>query len=121
MTKRYYFGSAVTGNWKVGGSYRYPRPDGGNYIEGKVLEIDAPKRLVTTFTPLWEGAEDAGTTQVTWLVGATDEGELSKVTLFHEGIDTSQGVGADIANGWARILSGLKTLLETGRPLSGQA
>lgn len=117
LTPRYYFGSAVEGEWRVGGSYRYPRPDGGTFVDGKILEIEPPRKLVTTFTPHWEGAEAAAETRVTFLV--EPDGELCKITLIHEGLDTSQGIGADIAEGWARILSGMKTMLETGEHVAG--
>jgi hypothetical protein len=42
-------------------------------------------------------------------------GSACKLTLIHEGFDpaTFDGLNA----GWVRILSGLKTLLETGEPL----
>lgn len=116
LSRGYYFGSAVEADWSVGGTYRYPRPDGGTYVTGEVLEIDPPHRLVTTFTPVWDESGAAAGTRVTWLLEA-DEGGLCKVTLTHEGIDTSSGIGADLAEGWARILSGLKTMLETGEPV----
>ena len=119
LTPRYYFGSAVEGEWKEGGEYRYPRPYGGTYVDGRILEIEPPHKLVTTFTPHWEGAAAAAETRVTFLV--EPQGEMCKITLIHEGLDTSQGIGADIAEGWARILSGMKTVLETGRPFPGQA
>ncbi len=115
QTSRYYFGSAVEANWEPGGSYRYPRPDGGDYLAGTILEIDPPTRLVTTFTPLWDGAEGAAETRVTWTI--EEQGEVCKLTLVHEGLDTESGIGADIVEGWARILSGLKTVLETNTSL----
>ena len=117
LTPKYYFGSAVEGDWRVGGKYRYPRPEGGTFVDGEVLELEPPHKLVTTFTPNWEGSAVAAGTRVTFLIEPQEE--ICKITLTHEGLDTSQGIGADIAEGWSRILSGLKTMLETGDSLAG--
>lgn len=114
-TRRYYFGSAVEADWRSGGRYRYPSPDGEAFITGEVLEIDPPNRLVTSFTPHWEGSAAAANTRVTWLLEETDG--LCKLTLIHEGLEPESELARDIAQGWARIISGMKTVIETGREL----
>lgn len=117
LTRQYYFGSAVVGDWRPGGQYHYPHPAGGNYIEGEVLEIDPPNRLVMSFRPIWmkQGESQMPESRVTWLI--EPEGAACKLTLQHEQIDLAQAEAAGIIEGWARIISGLKTLLETGQPL----
>lgn len=114
LTKQYYFGSSIEAEWKVGGKYRYVNPDGSDLVTGEVIEIDPPHRLVTSFTPHFVPVEIPAT-QVTWLIEA--EGDACKVTIIHEGVDTSTELGGQIGEGWSRILSGLKTLLETGNTL----
>ncbi len=111
-TARYYFGSRVESDWRPGSPYAYRNPDGSALIGGEVLEADPPRRLVTTFRPAWPGAGAAETT-VTFEIEPL--GDLCKLTLLHEGIDPARDTG--IVDGWVRILSGLKTVLETGESL----
>ena len=117
FTRLYYFGSEVEADWQTGANYRYPIPDGGTYVEGEIIECEPPQKLVTTFKPVWQYPdEQPPTSQVTWLIEPT--GEVCKLTLTHEKLDLASAKGQEIVEGWARITSGLKTLLETGRPLS---
>ncbi len=117
MTAQYYYASRVESDWKVDSPYRYLGPDGRVLIEGTIIEIDPPRRLVTTFRPLWVGeAEGAAVTQVTWEIEPA--GDACKLTLTHAGLEPGHPLSLGMIDGWARIVSGLKTLLETGEPLA---
>jgi uncharacterized protein YndB with AHSA1/START domain/DNA-binding transcriptional ArsR family regulator len=117
LTRLYYFGSAVEANWQPGTTYRYPIPGGGTYVKGEIIECDPPHKLVTTFQPVWQYPdEQPPTSQVTWTIEPI--GTACKLTLAHESFDVASPKGQDIIEGWSRITSGLKTLLETGQPLS---
>jgi uncharacterized protein YndB with AHSA1/START domain/biotin operon repressor len=118
FTERYYFGSRVQSEWQQGNPYHYPNPAGGNFVEGTILEVDPPHRLVMSFRPVWQYAatEEAPTSHVTWEIEPV--GTACKLTLIHDGIDLTHPLTQDILTGWARITSGLKTLLETGKPLA---
>lgn len=116
ITQQYYFGSRVDSTWKAGATYRYPNPNGGVFVEGKVLEVDPPRRLVTSFRPLWQvGGENAPSSTVTWEIEPV--GAVCKLTLTHAGLEPDSPLTQGIIEGWGQILSGLKTLLETGQPL----
>jgi uncharacterized protein YndB with AHSA1/START domain len=113
LTRRYYFGAAVEGDWRPGGAYRYARPDGGTLIDGEIIETDPPRRLVTTFRPHFAGdPATVNVSRVAWEIEPA--GELCKLTLVHEGI---RDEGDGFVDGWVRIVSALKTLLETGEAL----
>jgi len=115
LTRRYYFGTAVESTWAPGAPYRYRRDDGAPMIEGEVLAADPPRRLVTTFRPMWDADGVApATSRVTFEIEPL--GDACKLTLTHEGLTDAAAVGLN--DGWSRILSGLKTLLETGEPLT---
>ncbi|MDQ2910167.1 MAG: SRPBCC family protein [Actinomycetota bacterium] len=94
-------------------------------IEGEVLEADAPRKLVQTWNALFDPqiAAEAETRLAFELEPA--EGGVTKLTLTHEfeGAPTTAAlVGGTIPNtggGWPYVLSDLKTLLETGKPLAG--
>jgi uncharacterized protein YndB with AHSA1/START domain len=117
LTKEYYFGSEIEADWQEGGHYRYPNPAGGTYVEGEVLEIDPPRRLVMSFKPVWwqNGEEEPPVSTVTWEIEPA--GPACKLTLTHEGLDLASPGAQGLIGGWTQIISALKTLLETGQPL----
>jgi uncharacterized protein YndB with AHSA1/START domain len=116
ITPHYYFGSQVQSAWEVGNSYTYSMPDGSLMIEGEVLEINPPHKLITTFRPLWQpDAKTLPTSKVTWQIEPM--GAVCKLTLIHDDLDSEHAMAQGIITGWAQILSSLKTLLETGEPL----
>jgi uncharacterized protein YndB with AHSA1/START domain len=116
MTKQYFFGSTVESTWKVGEPYRNVNADGTVMLEGKILEIDKPRRLVTTFVPRYEGAsgDDPGW-KLTWEI--TQLGDACQLSLIHDGLEKDSDDARGTFVGWSKILSSLKTLLETGQPL----
>jgi uncharacterized protein YndB with AHSA1/START domain len=107
LTQRYYFATRVESTWQPGAAYSYTG-ENGKLIEGEVIEVDPPRRLVTTFKPLWMGEMPAS--RVTFEI--EPEGAVCKLTLTHD--DLERPLGGGLFDGWSRILSDLKTLLETG-------
>lgn len=114
MTSHYFFNNAVTSTWQKGAPYSYSGPGGQSMIEGQVLEVDPPHKLVTTLQAKVGGDSNRAPAIVTYLI--EPKGDLCKLTLTHDSPDGP--VSEDFKNGWAEILSGLKTLLETGQPLA---
>jgi uncharacterized protein YndB with AHSA1/START domain len=83
--------------------------------EGEKLEVDPPRRLVQSFTALWSDEIKAeGTSRVTWEIEPV--GDSCRLTLTHDQL--GEDVNGEIYGGWPMILSGLKTLLETGELLT---
>jgi DNA-binding transcriptional ArsR family regulator len=115
LTQQYYYGFAVKSDWKPGSPLTFPRPDGGNVIEGEIIEIDPPKRLVHTFAFPYDDYVNDNPSRVTWEIEPM--GDVCKLTLVHDGFDSETATYNSVRTGWNPILSGLKTLLETGDPL----
>lgn len=114
LSRQYYFGWRVESDWEGGSPYCYRSAEGAASIAGEVLEADPPRRLVTTFQPRWDETVAAqAPSTVTFEIARM--GDVCKLTLVHEGFDPASFEG--FRSGWSRILSGLKTLLETGEPL----
>jgi uncharacterized protein YndB with AHSA1/START domain len=110
-TRHYYYGGRVQpGDMKVGGRFSYLDPSGEMNLDGEIVEIDPPRKLVTTFKAMW--APDGEVTRVMYEIEPM--GEVCKLTLTHFDVEKSK---AGAIEGWAIILSGLKTYLETGRDL----
>lgn len=121
FTEKYYFGTRIRSDLKTGSDFDYMTPDGNPMVQGKVVEADPPRRLVTTFVPTWalKDNSDFPETKVTYEIEPA--GDICKLTLLHEGLPAGNELSNGIFSGWNRILSGLKTLLETGEPLAVDA
>jgi uncharacterized protein YndB with AHSA1/START domain len=114
MRRKYTFGVVVTSDWTPGS--RYQGTGGGKPIlEGENLEVDPPRRLVQSYRALWgEDVKSEGTSRVTWEIEPVGDSCLLKVT--HDQL--REGANSQLYGGWPMVLSGLKTLLETGETLT---
>ena len=116
MRQKYNFGVGVTSDWTPGSSYEAVHPAAGAPLcEGENLEVDPPNKLVQSFTALWsEDVKSEGTSRVTWEIEPV--GDSCRLTVIHDQL--REGANEEIFGGWPMILSGLKTLLETGELLT---
>jgi Activator of Hsp90 ATPase homolog 1-like protein len=84
-------------------------------IEGENLEVDPPRRLVQSFRALWgEDVKSQGTSRVTWEIEQV--ADSCRLTVTHDQL--REDANAQLYGGWPMILSGIKTLLETGEMLT---
>jgi uncharacterized protein YndB with AHSA1/START domain len=120
MRAKYTFGVRVNSDWKPGSSYTAEAgPDtiapGMAISEGENLEVDPPRRLVQSFRALWsDDVKREGTSRVTWEIEPI--GDSCRLTVTHDQL--REGANDELYGGWPMVLSGLKTLLETGEPLT---
>ena len=85
----------------------------------EVLEADPPRRLVHGWVSAYDpdlAAEEQS--RVSWEIEPQDGG-ITKLTVVHDQLEAAPKTAKNVAGGWMYILSGLKTLLETGKPLAG--
>ncbi len=115
MRKKYTFGVGVDSDWTPGSGYEAVHPEAGIRIsEGENLEVDPPRRLVQSFHALWsDDVKTAGTSRVTWEIEPV--GDSCHLTVTHDQLP--EEANDELYGGWPMILSGLKTLLETGDQL----
>ena len=120
FTTRYYYRSTVESDWQAGSPYRYAI-DGETAIEGKILEADPPRRLVMTFSAVWDPALAADApTRLSWELDAAGAG-VTRLTVVHGGFESETETYRQVTGGWSWILAGLKSLLETGEALPPRA
>jgi DNA-binding transcriptional ArsR family regulator/uncharacterized protein YndB with AHSA1/START domain len=114
-TRQYYFGTEVQSDWKTGSKLVY-LDHGQVTLDCKIVEIDPAHRLVHTFSAVYD-PEQAGDkpSRVTWEIEKM--GEACRLTLIHDEFEGETKTYHDVEHGWSQILSGLKTLIETGKPL----
>ncbi len=114
--RKYNFGVGVDTDWSPGSHYSGVHPNaGGALLEGENLEVEPPSRLVQSFTALWgEDVKSEGSSRVTWEIEQVEDS--CRLTVTHD--DLREGANPELYGGWPMILSGLKTLLETGETLT---
>lgn len=120
MTPAYYIGFQADFDLTVGADYRYTA-GGGDMITGKVLALEPSRLLKTSFNGHWEpGVAALPESRVTFEVFEPfmPMPGVTFLSLVHEGLPDTQDA-AHLEVGWVAILSGLKTLLETGAPMAG--
>jgi uncharacterized protein YndB with AHSA1/START domain len=114
MRRKYSFGAVITSTWTPGS--RYQAMGGGHLIaEGENLEVDPPRRLVQSFRGLWDDdVKREATSRVTWEIEQV--GDSCRLLVTHDQL--RENANAQLYGGWPMVLSGLKTLLETGELLT---
>jgi hypothetical protein len=83
-----------------------------------ILESDPPRRLVHEWLSRYDDelAEEEPS-RVTWKIEPQEDG-TTLLTVVHERLEGAPKTAESVAGvGWMYVLSGLKTLLETGEPL----
>jgi len=120
--RQYWPGVQLESDWKTGSQWKMRRPDGSITDEGTVIKSEPPRLLSYTFHHLHEASKHEKPSRVTFeiesLGGKSDlQGPAVKLTVVHDEFAQDSTVLPKISGGWPVILSGLKTLLETGHSL----
>jgi len=116
MRAKYSFGVGTESDWTPGSEYKAGVPGVIDIAAGENLEVDPPRRLVQSFTALWsDEGKAAGTSRVTWEIEPVGE-DSCRLTVTHDQLP--KAANGELYGGWPMILSGLKTLLETGEQLT---
>ncbi|MEU7560483.1 SRPBCC family protein [Streptomyces eurythermus] len=111
-----YWGHRNVSDWRPGSRWEHVRADGSGVADvvGRVVESEPPARLVTTWAePGEEGREDRHS-RVTFEIRPYED--IVRLTVTHDDL-ADEGERSAVASGWPAVLSNLKSLLETGRPL----
>jgi uncharacterized protein YndB with AHSA1/START domain len=128
FTRQYFFGRRIESDWKVGSAVKYLMEDGRTDVFGNILECEPPRVLSFTWNVEWrdEHAKALGRpldelrrlpeSMVTFQIDALGEVVRLTMTESHQ-IELDEKMLEGGRRGWPVILSGLKSLLETGRAL----
>ena len=115
FTKQYWFGMHQDSDWKKNSAWKLVFPDGRVADAGEVLEVDPPKRLVLKWRNEFRPElQSEGFTRCTFEV-EQEEGQV-RLTVIHEAEAAPMTIEA-VSTGWPKVLSSLKSLLETGEAL----
>lgn len=113
FTRKYWFGVVMDSEWKAGSPWRMLYPDGMVTDKGEILECDPPKRAVIRWrNEFREELKAEGFSRCVIEIEPMDK--AVKLTITHTiDVEDSKLITA-VSGGWPRILSNLKSLLETG-------
>ncbi len=116
--RQYFYGSTIDSDFRPGSPLRSLSPEGELWGDDVVLECDPPHLLSHTWRSLWDAeAADEPESRVTWRVEPQDD-EVCKLTVVHDRLEASPATARGVSGGWAFIISGLKSVVETGEPLT---
>ena len=110
---QYWFNTTVECGWQKGSPWTMRRPDGSLTDTGEILEIDPPRRMVILWQNEWNPELKAeGKSRCTIELEPVDG--AVKLTITHAIERPESQFITAVSGGWPRILSNLKSLLETG-------
>ena len=116
FTRAYWFGTWQDCDWQPGSSWKLMFSDGRVADEGAVVEIEKPKRLVLRWRNRWSPElHEEGDSRCT--IELEPSGETVKLTILHEIDRPGSKLIEAVSGGWPKVLSSLKSLLETGTAL----
>ena len=115
FTRQYWGGLENHSDWKPGSKWEHINPtDKADpiWVSGRVIESNRPKRLVIT----WADPENlADESQVTFEIQQFEE--ITQLTVTHGEFKPDSTMAPKIEQGWPKVLSSLKSYLETGKPI----
>jgi uncharacterized protein YndB with AHSA1/START domain len=114
---RQYWGHENVSDWKPGSPWKHRATDGSEAVRlvGVVVECAPPRRLVSTWAFPDDQANEAKHTRVSFDIERI--GQMVRLTVTHDDLELGSDMDKGIREGWPRVLSSLKSFLETGRPL----
>lgn len=118
FTRQYWSGVTQESSWKKGDPWLLRLPDGRVGDSGEIIEIDPPRRLVVSWrNEFIPEMREEGYSRCAF--DLEPEGEIVKLTILHEIDKDKSKLIEGVSGGWPKLLSALKTLLETGKTLPG--
>ncbi|HEY7112026.1 MAG TPA: SRPBCC family protein [Thermoanaerobaculia bacterium] len=104
-------------DWKPGSPWEHRSADAKRELKlvGKVVESAPPRRLVLTWAAPADAAREQKHSRVTFEIEPA--GDVVRLTVTHERFEPGSEMLRSIREGWPKVLSSLKSLLENGRPL----
>jgi uncharacterized protein YndB with AHSA1/START domain len=115
-TERYFFGTRISIEPRAGGAIAYRLPDGALMVDGEIQSIRPGTELVHTWRSHYDPSSAGEVSKVT--LRLEPRGDATKLTVIHDLASAPRTAKGVASEGWSTVLSSMKTLLETGAPLS---
>ncbi|WP_416728650.1 ArsR/SmtB family transcription factor [Fictibacillus sp. JL2B1089] len=119
MTSKYWYNGSIRADWKEGAPYTIYNQQGNVQAKGEILILDPPHKLVMSWKLMsLNETKEEPPSRLTWEINSHhDIKGVTLVTVIHDQYDQSPKTAQTLEHGLPIVLSGMKTLLETGLPL----
>ena len=118
MTRHYVYGTRLESKLRKGAPYAYVGDGDFKVVDGEILEIKPEQRLVMSWKAHWDESVEKDTpSRVTFELSAAGP-STTRLHVIHDGFDGRTATYSGSVDGWPLMLSSLKSLLETGKPLA---
>ncbi len=116
FTRQYWEHENVS-DWKKGSKWQHVTGDGKRTVKlvGEVLESVRPKRLVLTWADPADTSPKSEHSRVTFEIESI--GGMVRLSVIHGNLKAGSEMARKISSGWPRVLSSMKSFLETGKAL----
>lgn len=115
FTTKTWFGTHHETDWKQGSPWALVFPDGRVADAGEIIEIDKPRRLVLKWRNEFKPEIKAeGWSRCTIEIAPVADNAV-KLTVTHQLDGEGHKFIEAVSGGWPKILSNVKSLLETGK------
>lgn len=114
VTRKYWGNHNNASDWKVGSRWEHRDFDDPKHVDivGKVVESDPPRKLVVTWARLKDEGDETRTSRVTYDIEPLMD--MVRLTVTHDEFGADTEMFESVSFGWPAVISGLKTLVETG-------
>lgn len=118
-TSKFWFNCAIRSTWEIDAPFELWNGE-EQKAEGIILDMDPPKRLMMSWRfILFPGTESDAPSRITWEISPHAELHgVTLVTVIHDEFEQAISTAKILENGLPIVLSGMKTLLETGETLA---
>ena len=116
FTEQYWHATRVRSDFTAGATIEFLNPDDSVGVAGEIVTAERPKELSYTWRFLRNpDAADDPASLVTFRLEAIRAG--TRLTVIHDRLAEGSATATMVAFGWPHVIAGLKTLLETGKPV----
>jgi uncharacterized protein YndB with AHSA1/START domain len=110
--KQYWFGMHCESQWKAGSPWKLVSGDGQVFDAGEIVEAEPPRRLVIRWVNQKPELKAEGASLCT--MDLAPDGTAVKLTVTHSIEREPSKLLEAVSGGWPKVLSNLKSLLESG-------
>ena len=115
---RQYWVHGIVSDWKQGSRWQHLVDGDASKctVAGEIVESDPPRRLVITWADPSDAADRADPSRVTFEIEPVED--MVRLNVIHGNLRVGSIMTRKIQTGWPRVLSSMKSLLETGTALN---